>query len=80
LLVIAATLIAFGLLPHEFIRALPVFSNNSWGRLVVVMLLGLSVLSAVGLELIFTELPALIANDHFDLHGRLSVHLAKDFL
>lgn len=61
LLVVAATLITFGLLSHDFIRMLPIFSNNSWGRLVVVMLLGLSVLSAVGLDFVITELPAFLA-------------------
>jgi hypothetical protein len=61
LLVIITTLITFGLLPHEFIRSLPIFSNNSWGRLVVVLLLGLSVLSSVGLDYIITESPVLLA-------------------
>ncbi len=61
LLVIITTLITFGLLPHDLIRALPIFSNNSWGRLVVVLLLGLSVLSAVGLDFVIAELPALLS-------------------
>ncbi len=61
LLVVLAALIAFGLLPHEFIRTLPIFKNNSWGRLVVVLLLGLSVLSAVGLDFVIKELPALLS-------------------
>lgn len=61
LLVIVTTLITFGLLPHEFIGSLPIFSNNSWGRLVVVLLLGLSVLSSVGLDYVISESPILLA-------------------
>jgi hypothetical protein len=50
LLVMVSLLIAFGLLPHGLIGALPVFKSNTWGRLIVVTLLGLAALSAVGLE------------------------------
>jgi hypothetical protein len=43
--------IAFGLLPHQLIGALPIFKNNpKWGRLIVVTLLGLAALSAIGLD------------------------------
>ncbi len=50
LLVTITLLIAFGLLPHGLIRMLPVFKTNTWGRLIVVTLLGLAALSAVGLD------------------------------
>ena len=51
LLVVLSLLIAFGLLPNTLIGALPIFKNNpKWGRLIVVTLLGLAVLSAVGIE------------------------------
>ncbi|MFZ2198532.1 MAG: hypothetical protein WAV13_12405, partial [Thermodesulfovibrionales bacterium] len=49
-LVIITILIAFGLLPHQLIRAIPVFNSNPWNRLIVVTLLALSALSAVGLD------------------------------
>ena len=49
-LVILSTLIVFGILPHWFIKALPVFKNNRWNRLIVVTFLGLAALSAVGLD------------------------------
>jgi len=50
ILVILSLLITFGLLPHKLISSLPVFRSNSWGRLIVIVLLGLSVLSALGLD------------------------------
>ena len=51
LLVVLSILIAFGLLPHKLIGAIPIFNNNpKWGRLTVITLLGLAALSAVGLE------------------------------
>ncbi|MCL5022522.1 MAG: YfhO family protein [Nitrospirae bacterium] len=51
-LLAAVTLsIAFGLLPHRLVEALPVFKNNpKWGRLLVVTLLGLAGLSTAGLD------------------------------
>jgi fumarate reductase subunit D len=60
-LVIITILIAFGLLPHGFIRAIPVFNSNPWGRLIVVTLLALSALSAVGLDFIAARLQKLSA-------------------
>jgi hypothetical protein len=56
---IITTLIAFGLLPHKLIRAIPVFNGNNWGRLIVVTLLALSALSAVGLDFIAAKLQEL---------------------
>jgi len=51
LLVVLTLSTAFGLLPHQLIEALPVFKNNpKWGRLLVLTLLGLAVLSAIGLD------------------------------
>ena len=59
-LVIITLSIAFGLLPHQLIEALPVFKNNpKWGRLLVVTLLGLAALSAVGLDISAAKLQAL---------------------
>ncbi len=60
-LVVVSTLIAFGLLPHELIKAIPVFNRNSWGRLIVITLLALSALSAVGLDFIAAKLQELSA-------------------
>jgi hypothetical protein len=54
-LVVATVLIAFGLLPDRFIRAIPVFSSNNWGRFIVVTLLALSSLSA-GLDFMAVRL------------------------
>lgn len=60
LLVIVTVSIAFGLLPHQLIEALPVFKNNpAWGRLLVVTLLALAVLSAAGLDLISEKINSL---------------------
>ena len=61
LLVIITILIAFGFLPHRLIRAIPVFNNNSWGRLIVITLLGLAVLSAFGLDFLVSTLPRLFS-------------------
>jgi len=64
-LVILTLLITFGLLPHGLISALPVFKNNSWGRLIVVTLLGISALSAVGLDYLSEKTGDLLArNQH----------------
>ena len=60
LLVLAGTLVTFGLLPNQVIRAIPVFNNNSWGRLIVIPLLGLSALSAVGLDFFIDPLATFI--------------------
>lgn len=60
-LVIITILIAFGLLPHGLIRAIPMFNTNPWGRLIVVTLLALSVLSAVGLDFLGIKLQKLSA-------------------
>jgi hypothetical protein len=49
-LFVSSASIAFGLLPHGLIRALPVFDSNPWGRTVIVAILALSVLSAAGLD------------------------------
>ena len=57
-LVVITILIAFGILPHDLISAIPVFHSNPWNRLVVVSLLGLSVLSSAGLDFLLTSLPA----------------------
>ncbi len=56
-LTIISALITFGLLPHELIRALPVLKSNQWGRLVVLPLLGLAILSAAGLDFLMLYLP-----------------------
>ncbi len=59
-LVIITLSIAFGFLPHKLIEAMPIFKNNpKWGRLLVVTLLGLSVLSAIGLDYIGIKLQEL---------------------
>lgn len=60
-LVIITILIAFGLLPHGLIRAIPVFGSNPWSRLIVVTLLALSALSAVGLDFSAAKLQELSA-------------------
>ncbi|MGC2062018.1 MAG: hypothetical protein WA610_03505 [Thermodesulfovibrionales bacterium] len=60
-LVVVSTLIAFGLLPHGLIKSIPVFTSNTWGRLIVVTLLALSALSAVGLDFIAAKLQELSA-------------------
>ncbi|MFZ2197986.1 MAG: hypothetical protein WAV13_09660 [Thermodesulfovibrionales bacterium] len=60
LLIVLSLSIAFGLLPHQLIEALPIFKNNpKWGRLLVVTLLGLAALSAVGLDFGASKLQAL---------------------
>lgn len=60
LLLVLSLSIAFGLLPHQLIEALPIFKNNpKWGRLLVVTLLGLAALSAVGLDFGAAKLQAL---------------------
>ena len=61
LLVVLTVSIAFGLLPHRLIAALPVFKNNSWGRLIVIPLLGLAVLSSLGLDFVISNLPPALA-------------------
>lgn len=52
MLIIVSLLIAFGLVPHRLLEALPVFNTYRWGRLVILTLLGLAALSAVGLDFI----------------------------
>jgi hypothetical protein len=61
LLVLVTIMIAFGLLPHGLIKAIPVFNSNAWSRLIVVTLLALSALSAVGLDFIAARLQELSA-------------------
>jgi hypothetical protein len=51
------TSMAFGLLPHKFITAIPVFSSNNWGRLIVIPLLGLAILSSIGLSFFLSNAP-----------------------
>ena len=74
-LVVLTVLIAFGLLPHELIRSLPVFNFNLWSRLIVVSLLGLSVLSAVGLDFFIAHAPAVA-----DRFLKLTPFMAKGIL
>jgi hypothetical protein len=59
LLVMVSLSMAFGVLPHRLIGALPVFKSNTWGRLIVVTLLGLAALSAVGLDFVGIKLQTL---------------------
>ncbi len=59
MLIIVSLLIAFGLVPHRLLEALPVFNTYRWGRLVILTLLGLAALSAVGLDFIGTTLQTL---------------------
>ena len=61
LLVLITISIAFGLLPHGLVAALPVFKNNSWGRLIVIPLLGLAALSSIGLDYVISNLPPALA-------------------
>ena len=61
LLLVLTVSITFGLIPHQLIAAIPVFKNNSWGRLIVVPLLGLAVLSSFGLDFVISKLPPSLA-------------------
>ena len=58
LLAAITILITFGILPHSFIRSIPIFNTNDWGRLIVVPLLGLAVLSSIGVDYCLANLPA----------------------
>jgi hypothetical protein len=77
-LVIVTISITFGLLPEGLIRALPVFNSNPWGRLIVITLLALSVLSAVGLNFIEIKLREL-SSRYFGLTP-LNAHLIMTVL
>jgi len=70
LLFIAALLITFGLLPHGLIRLIPAFNFNLWGRLIVVPMLCIAVMSAFGLEWCIERGPGLIS-------GRMSLSAAN---
>jgi hypothetical protein len=59
-LTVLTILMAYGLLPHQFISSIPVFHNNNWGRLIVIPLLGLSVLSSIGLNYFLSNAPGLL--------------------
>jgi hypothetical protein len=61
LLLVLTVSITFGLIPHKLIAAIPVFKNNSWGRLIVVPLLGLAVFSSFGLDFFISKLPPALA-------------------
>jgi hypothetical protein len=61
LLLVFTVSITFGLIPHQLIAAMPVFKNNSWGRLIVVPLLGLAVLSSLGLDFVISKLPPVLS-------------------
>ncbi len=57
LLILLSVSTAFGLLPHQLIASIPVFSSNNWGRSIIIVLLGLAVLSSIGLSFFLTEAP-----------------------
>ncbi|MEJ2619458.1 MAG: hypothetical protein P8163_04195 [Candidatus Thiodiazotropha sp.] len=52
-LLILTTTLAFGIIPQDFVRTLPTFNNNNWGRITILIALAFSIISAEILAAIF---------------------------
>lgn len=61
--------ITFGVFPDSLINLIPAVASSTWGRVSVILLLSISILSSIGLDYIYRR----YYNVHFSVHRRVGM-------